>query len=153
MVGKVYSIPIRGKADCRDHLHLVVATAGQNNLVIPAFGSDGPELQAALKSFLSVRGCFNYQCSIELDNNKHIRFLGSKTGKLATWFVGRRQILSTSEIEKHPIEGIMDAAGMLKIVECVLLWHETKPDDLAAKFVKMAQLLLGDLKAGKYDPG
>lgn len=150
MIGEIYSIPIQGRRDNFPHLQLVAATAGENNLVIPAFGSDGPELEAALKEFEKFRGCFRHQCSLELDNSKHVKFCTAKTGKMAVWFVGRRNILSTSQIRKHVLEGKMDANGLLRIIECILEWNQTKPDDLSPKIIAAVKAVHLDIEAGRY---
>jgi hypothetical protein len=150
MIGKIFSIPIQSETgDNFDHLHLVVATAKLNHLVIPGFGAGGHNLEKALTQF-EKDGVLRHQCSIELDNSKHVEFISKKTGKQGVWFVGRHRVLSNMEIRRHAQDGYMKAEGMNLILNCVLEWNKVRPDRTTPNLIESVKAVIAQIEAGSY---
>lgn len=148
MPAALYSIRIQGKRDNFEHPHLVVVQVGENCLCVPAFSSGGHELEETI-SALGRQGIFPHQCSVEIDNAKHVKFADGRTGRLATWIVARRQILSLSAIRNHPVIGEMDNYGLLQVVECIIEWNRNRPEDLPPKIARALKRLMEELLEDK----
>ena len=145
MHGDIYSIPIQGKTDNLDHLHLVALELGDQCLMVPAFGSGGKELADAIAVF-GRKYIFPHQCSVELDNSKFVTFTAGKTGKLATWFVARRSIITVAEAGKYKYEGYMNTAGLLLVCDTLLEWVKVSPENLPPKIVRGIEALVKNLR-------
>ena len=147
----IYNIQIQGRHDNYEHYHAVVVRVAGSALCIPSFTAGKTEVTENLAAFQRM-GFFSHQCSVELDNSKHVTFYNGKIGHQSVWFIGKRQIISASVIDKLVPCGELDDHGMLQLMECFLECSKTKNDFNPPKFVRAVERAYADLRAILYPP-
>jgi len=144
MVGGVYKVPIQGRHNNFPHPHVVVLeiTGTKECVIVPGFSCEGVELGMYLQDMASMGMSADLVC-VELDNAQHVKFIGTMTGKRASWSVERHRRISTKELNTAEKIGEMDAAGLSKIAQGLVKMAEAKPERFSPALVKrMRQLIM-----------
>lgn len=149
MAWYLYKIPTKGRNDTFDHHYAMVVEAGGSCLCVPSFTAGKDAVEESIKGLEKI-GLYRYQCSVDLDNAKVVKFYNGQTGHLSTWLVARREILAASDIAKLKPSGEILDAGILAVMECYLEYNKWNAQ--SAKLVRAVERASSDLRSSLTPP-
>ena len=116
MTGEIFDIPIQGYHHNDPHPHVVVVELDKECWVVPAFGSEGVEIDMWLDDFC-LAGYPRGLCYVEMDNSEHVHWADGRSGKQAKWVIARARKLAKGQFRHRQPSGHMGVAGLSQIVE------------------------------------
>ena len=150
MNGQVYRVSIRGQARNLPHPHVVLIELDKECWLIPAFGDDGPEIQALIRAY-QIMGFDAADAAVHLDNGIHVTYEPGYSGIKAYWAVARAVRVMKSYLNNCQYIGQMNDTGMLKIAEATARLAKSKPDFISPSLQKKVRKLIVSLLAKTHD--
>jgi hypothetical protein len=155
MTGGVYAIPIQGRDNNYPHPHVIILeiTGTKECLLIPAFSSEGVELELYLTAAETL-GYRRDEISVEMDNAQFVTFIGGMTGKKACWLLERHRRISVRELLTAKKIGDMNPAGLSLIAKGILQLAQAKSELFSpALLKKIRKLVVSGSGAAGADAG